>query len=88
MSPSLDLLKIFDDFVKDYHTLKLTNVHTKSSFTLKELNYFFELGQKRGYESFTEDKTGSSRLMDLSWWDNFHDGYWHDLVLTFGASSN
>ncbi len=78
---SLDLLKIFNDFVQNYRTLKLTNYHGKSSFTLRELNYFFELGQKMGYESFTEDTTGPSRRMDLSWWGGLRDGYWHNLVL-------
>ncbi len=78
---SLDLLNIFDDFVQDYSILKLTNYHPRSSFTLRELNYFFELGQKMGYESFTEDSSGSSRAMDLSWWGKGHGEYWGDLVL-------
>ncbi|MCB0193667.1 MAG: hypothetical protein KDJ65_17095 [Anaerolineae bacterium] len=78
---SLDLLKIFDEFVQDYGSLRLAHHHTRSSFTLRELNYFFELGQRKNYESFTEDMTGSLRLMDLSWWDNYSNGYWHNLVL-------
>lgn len=83
----LDLMKIFDGYVRNYHTLKLTSTHGLHSYTMKEIEYFSRLGSMLGYWTFTEDKAdGTSRAMDLSWWDNFVENEngnkeWKDLIL-------
>lgn len=69
MSP--DLMKIFDGYVRNYHTLNLTNYHGKRSFTMAEIEYFSRLGSMLGYWTFTEDTLdGYVNPMDLTWWDN------------------
>ena len=66
---SLDLIQIFKGYVNNYHTFNLTYTHTLHSFTMRELNYFFDLGIHLGYYPFTEDGAdGDCRAMDLSWW--------------------
>ncbi len=80
----LNLMKLFDGYVRNYHTLNLTVHHGKHSFTMTEIEYFSRLGSMLGYHSFTEDANtvnGANRPMDLSWWDNYDGEYWHDLVL-------
>lgn len=78
----LDLMRIFDGYVRNYHTLNLTVHHGKHSFTMTEIEYFSRLGSMLGYYPFTEDTcNGSVRPMDLSWWGSFDGEYWHDLVL-------
>lgn len=78
----LQLMKLFDGYVKNYHTLKLTVNHGKHSFTMTEIEYFSRLGSMMGYDPFTEDTcNGSYRPMDLTWWDNFEDDQWNDFIL-------
>ncbi len=78
----LDLMKLFDGYVRNYHTFNLTVHHGKHSFTMTEIEYFSRLGSMLGYHPFTEDTCdGTSRPMDLSWWDNYDGEYWHDLIL-------
>jgi hypothetical protein len=78
----LDLMKLFDGFVRNYHTLNLTIHHGRHSFTMTEIEYFSRLGSMIGYLPFTEDTcNGTYRAMDMTWWDRFDGDYWHDFVL-------
>jgi hypothetical protein len=85
----LDLMDIFEDFVKNYRSFRLTYAPVLSSFTLKELNYFYDLGYDLGYYSFTEDRAGGdARQMDLAWWDDWRGGVFNDLVLHLERENN
>ncbi|TDK61736.1 hypothetical protein E2K98_12670 [Bacillus salipaludis] len=78
----LNLMKIFDGYVRNYHTLNLTRHHGKHSFTMTEIEYFSRLGSMLGYYPFTEDTCNASyRPMDLTWWDNYDGEYWYDFIL-------
>lgn len=78
----LNLMKIFDGYVRNYHTLNLTRHHGKHSFTMTEIEYFSRLGSMLGYFPFTEDTcNGSYRPMDLTWWDNYDGEYWYNFIL-------
>lgn len=78
----LDLMKIFDSYVRNYHTLNLSVHHGRHSFTMAEIEYFSRLGSMMGYLPFTEDTcNGTYRAMDLTWWDDFDGEYWHDFIL-------
>lgn len=78
----LDLMKIFDGYVRNYHTFNLSVHHGKHSFTMTEIEYFSRLGSMMGYLPYTEDTAGGTcRPMDLSWWGDFDGEYWHDLIL-------
>jgi len=78
----LNLMKLFDGYVRNYHSLNLTMHHGKHSFTMTEIEYFSRLGSMLGYYPFTEDTcNGSNRAMDLTWWDNYDGEYWHDFIL-------
>ncbi|MGM1387243.1 hypothetical protein [Bacillus cereus group sp. BceL293] len=75
-------MKIFDGYVRNYHTFNLTMHHGKHSFTIAEIEYFSRLGSMPGYFSFTEDTcNGSYRAMDLTWWENDNEEYWGDFIL-------
>jgi hypothetical protein len=75
-------MKIFDGYVKNYHTFNLTIHHGKHSFSMTEIEYFSKLGSMLGYSSFTEDTcNGNNNPMDLTWWDNDDGEYWNDFVL-------
>lgn len=78
----LNLIKLFEGYVRNYHTFNLTVHYGKHSFTMTEIEYFSRLGSMLGYHSFTEDTcNGYNRAMDLTWWDNFGGEYWDDLIL-------
>lgn len=78
----LDLMKLFDGYVRNYHTFNLTIYHGKHSFTMTEIEHFSRLGSMLGYFPFTEDTcNGQNRPMDLTWWDNWDGEYWNDFVL-------
>ncbi|MBM7610272.1 hypothetical protein JOD29_003551 [Lysinibacillus composti] len=78
----LDLMKLFDGYVRNYHTFNLTVHHGKHSFTMTEIEYFSRLGSMLGYFAYTEDTcNGTNRPMDLTWWDNYDGEYWHDFAL-------
>ncbi|TWI59642.1 hypothetical protein IQ10_00062 [Halalkalibacter nanhaiisediminis] len=65
---NLNLMKFFEGYVRNYHTLNLTIHHGKHSFTMSEIEYFSRLGLMLGYWSYTEDTTnGTYRPMDLTW---------------------
>jgi hypothetical protein len=71
--PHLNLMQFFEGFVKNYRKLNLTTLHNRSMFTQKEINYFADLGEMLGFESFIEDSKfdkakNRSRPMDLAWW--------------------
>lgn len=75
-------MKLFDGYVRNYHTFNLTVEHGKHSFTMTEIEYFSRLGSMLGYHPFTEDTSSSTRRpMDLSWWGYYEDGYWYGLIL-------
>lgn len=78
----IDLMKLFDGYVRNYHTFNLTIHHGKHSFTMTEIEHFSRLGSMLGYFPFTEDTcNGENRPMDLTWWDNFDGEFWNDFVL-------
>jgi hypothetical protein len=78
----LDLMKIFDGYIKNYHTLNLTIHHGSHSFTMTEIEYFSRLGSMLGYCPFTEDNCrGINRPMDLTWWDGEDADSWNDFIL-------
>jgi len=78
----LDLIKLFDGYVRNYHTFNLTIHHGKHSFTMTEVEYFSRLGSMLGYHPFTEDTcNGTNRPMDLSWWGNYDGQFWNDFIL-------
>lgn len=69
---NLELMKLFDGYVRNYHTFNLTIHHGKHSFTMTEIEYFSRLGSMPGYHPFTEDTcNGKNRPMDLTWWDEY-----------------
>ena len=75
-------MKLFDGYVRNYHTFNLTIHHGKHSFTMTEIEYFSKLGSMLGYSPFTEDTcNGKNRAMDLTWWDNGDETGWNDFVL-------
>lgn len=78
----LDLMKLFDGYVRNYHTFNLSIHHGKHSFTMTEIEYFSRLGSMLGYLPYTEDTAGGTcRPMDLSWWGEYDGEYWYDLIL-------
>lgn len=78
----LNLMKLFDGYVRNYHSFNLTIHHGKHSFTMTEIEYFSRLGSMLGYFPFTEDTcNGSYRPMDLTWWDDYDGEYWHAFIL-------
>lgn len=78
----LNLMKLFDGYVRNYHTFNLTVHHGKHSFTMTEIEYFSRLGSMLGYHPFTEGTcNGKNRAMDLTWWGSFDNDYWHDFIL-------
>lgn len=50
-----DLMKLFDGYVRNYHTFHLTVDHGKHSFTMTEIEYFSRLGSMLGYHAYTEN---------------------------------
>ncbi|MFJ7849193.1 hypothetical protein ACIQZM_11450 [Peribacillus sp. NPDC097206] len=68
-----NLMQFFDGYVRNYRRMNLAKLHNRSMFTKREIDYFANLGEMLGFDSFIEDtkfdKTmGRSRPMDLSWW--------------------
>lgn len=75
-------MNLFDGYVRNYHTFNLSIYHGKHSFTMTEIEYFSRLGSMLGFHPFTEDTcNGTYRPMDLTWWGNYDNEYWHDFVL-------
>lgn len=82
-------MNIFKGYVKNYHTLNLTVNHGNHSFTMSEIDYFSRLGTMLGYDAFTEDTCNATyRPMDLTWWGNYVEEYWHDFVLHLERENN
>lgn len=78
----INLMNLFDGYVRNYHTFNLSINHGKHSFTMSEIEYFSRLGSMLGFHPFTEDTCdGTYRPMDLTWWGNYDEDYWHDFVL-------
>ena len=68
-----NLMQYFEGYVRNYRRMNLSQLHNRSMFTKREIDYFATLGEMLGFDSFVEDskfdKTkGRSRPMDLSWW--------------------
>lgn len=66
-------MQFFEGFVKNYRKLNLNTQHNRSMFTQKEINYFADLGEMLGFDSYIEDSKfdkskNRSRPMDLAWW--------------------
>ena len=69
----LDLMQFFEGYVRNYRRLNLSRIHNRSMFTQREIDYFANLGEMLGFDSFVEDAKfdkvrGRSRPMDLAWW--------------------
>lgn len=78
----INLMNLLEGYVRNYHTFNLSIYHGKHSFSMTEIEYFSKLGSMLGYYPFTEDTCdGTYRPMDLTWWGNYDDDYWHDFVL-------
>ncbi|MCK1997514.1 hypothetical protein MPH47_09820 [Psychrobacillus psychrodurans] len=68
-----NLMQFFEGYVRNYRRMNLSQLHNRSMFTKREIDYFANLGEILGFDAFVEDskfdKTkGRSRPMDLSWW--------------------
>ncbi|MFA9560486.1 hypothetical protein ACERII_24610 [Evansella sp. AB-rgal1] len=73
MEKRLDLVPFFEGYVRNYRRMNLLNDHNRSMMTKREIDYFANLGEMLGFDSFIEDskfdrEKGRSRPMDLSWW--------------------
>jgi hypothetical protein len=69
----INLIQLFEGYVRNYRRMNLTREHNSSMFTKREIDYFANLGEMLGFETFIEDgkfdkEKGKSRPMDLSWW--------------------
>ncbi|MCA0970837.1 hypothetical protein LCM20_09565 [Halobacillus litoralis] len=70
---TLDLMQLFEGYVRNYRKINLNSMHNRTMFTKREIDYFASLGEMLGFESFVEDakpdlERGRSRPMDLAWW--------------------
>jgi hypothetical protein len=68
-----NLMHFFEGYVRNYRRLNLSKLHNRSMLTKREIDYFANLGEMLGFDSFIEDSKfdksmGRSRPMDLSWW--------------------
>ncbi|MBW8352059.1 hypothetical protein K0H71_21895 [Bacillus sp. IITD106] len=68
-----NLMQFFEGYVRNYRRMNLSQLHNRSMFTKREIDYYANLGEMLGFDVFIEDskfdKTkGRSRPMDLSWW--------------------
>lgn len=69
----LPLMQFFEGYVRNYRRINLSDLHNRSMFTKREIDYFANLGEILGFNAFVEDSKfdkskGRSRPMDLSWW--------------------
>lgn len=68
-----NLNQFFEGYVRNYRRMNLSQLHNRSMFTKREIDYFANLGEMLGFDAFVEDSKfdklkGRSRPMDLSWW--------------------
>lgn len=68
-----DLMIFFEGYVRNYRRLNLNELHNRSMFTRREIDYFANLGEMLGLDISVEDSKpdklkGRSRPMDLAWW--------------------
>lgn len=83
------LMNILEGYVRNYRRFNFnTTIKTSASYTLRELEYFAQVGECLGFYIFFEDgkpnKNSRSRPMDLSWrkWDGrINDEEFSDFVL-------
>ncbi|WP_409274953.1 hypothetical protein V1499_07100 [Neobacillus sp. SCS-31] len=69
----LDLMQFFEGYVRNYRRLNINENHNLSMMTNREIEYFANLGEMLGFDSFVEDSKfdkskNRSRPMDLAWW--------------------
>ncbi|CAH0345174.1 hypothetical protein [Bacillus sp. CECT 9360] len=69
----LNLMQYFEGYVRNYRRMNFSHLHNRSMFTKREIDYFDNLGQMLGFDTFIEDSKfdkvkGRSRPMDLAWW--------------------
>ena len=69
----LNLIPFFEGYVRNYRRFNLSSDHNLTMHTNREIEYFANLGELLGFESFVEDGRkdqvlGRKRPMDLSWW--------------------
>lgn len=69
----LNLMQIFNGYVRNYRRMNLSQIHNRSMFTQREIEFFANLGEMLGYDAFVEDTKhdklkGRSRPMDLALW--------------------
>jgi len=72
-SKHLNLIPFFEGYVRNYRRFNLSSNHNITMHTNREIEYFANLGELLGFESFVEDGKrdlliGRKRPMDLSWW--------------------
>ena len=80
----INLMNLFDGYVRNYHSFRLTVDHGRHSFTMTEIEYFSRLGSMLGLDTYTEDTCNRTyRPMDLTWWGDYRteDESWHHFVL-------
>lgn len=68
-----NLMQFFEGYVRNYRRMNLSNLHNRSMFTKREIEYFASLGEVLGFDAFVEDSKydkslGRSRPMDVAWW--------------------
>lgn len=69
----LNLMQFFEGYVRNYRRMNLSQIHNRSMFTQREIEFFANLGEMLGYDAFVEDTKhdrlkGRSRPMDLALW--------------------
>ncbi len=77
-------MKLFDGYVRNYHTFQLNYAHGYTAAASSERKYFTQLGSMLGYQPLTaDDSERSKRPMDLAWWDQYdaERKVWKELVL-------
>ncbi|MDL4842683.1 hypothetical protein [Aquibacillus rhizosphaerae] len=78
----IDLIKLFEGYVRNYHTLSLTVYDDNQSIKRNEMEYFTKLGSMVGYQPYTMDTCDEIYgTMGLTWWDNNTNIHWNDFVL-------
>lgn len=48
-------MNFFEGYVWNYRRMNLSKLHNRSMFTRREIDYFANLGEMLGFDSFIED---------------------------------
>lgn len=67
-----NLMQFFNGYIRNYRRMNLSPLHNRSMLTKREIDYFANLGELLGFDSFVEDSKFDkikkrSRPMDLAW---------------------